>query len=99
MAATIQKITPNLWFNKQAEEAVNFYISVFKNSRIGKVSHYGKEGFEIHKMPAGSVLTMEFWLEDQQFLALNAGPEFKFTEAVSFVVNCDSQKEIDYYWE
>ena len=97
--ASIQKITPNLWFNKQAEEAVNYYVSIFSNSRIGRITHYGKEGFEEHHMPDGAVLTIEFWLEDQGFLALNAGPEFKFSEAVSFVVNCKNQEEIDLYWE
>ena len=96
--ATMQKITANLWFDKQAEEAVNFYISIFKNSRILKVSRYGKEGFEIHGMPEGSVMTIAFELEGQQFVALNAGPVFQFNEAVSFIVNCDNQEEVDYYW-
>ncbi len=95
----VQKISPNLWFDRQAEEAVNYYISVFRNSRINRVTHYGKEGHEIHKMPAGSVMTIEFELEGQTFLALNGGPVFKFNEAVSFIVNCDTQAEIDYYWD
>jgi predicted 3-demethylubiquinone-9 3-methyltransferase (glyoxalase superfamily) len=97
--ATLQKITPHLWFDKQAAEATAFYTSIFKNSKLGKVSHYSKEGKEIHKMPPGSVMTVEFWIEDQRFLALNGGPVFKFNEAVSFIVNCDTQQEIDYYWE
>ena len=97
--AKMQKITSNLWFNKQAEEAVNFYTSIFRKSRIGRYTHYGKEGYEQHHMPEGTVMTIEFWIEDQQFLALNAGPEFKFSEAISFVINCDTQEDIDYYWE
>src|SRR5689334_19200265 len=95
----MQKITPNLWFDKEAEEAANFYCSVFKNSKIGKISRYGKEGFEVHKMPEGTVLTVAFQLEGQDFLALNAGPVFKFNEAVSFIVDCKDQAEVDYYWE
>ncbi|MBC7829666.1 MAG: VOC family protein [Chitinophagaceae bacterium] len=96
--ATIQKITPNLWFDREAEEAANYYISIFKNGKINKISRYGKEGFEIHKMPAGSVMVVEFTLEGQTFLALNGGPLFTFSEAISFVVNCETQEEIDYYW-
>jgi predicted 3-demethylubiquinone-9 3-methyltransferase (glyoxalase superfamily) len=96
--ATVQKITPNLWFDRQAEEAANFYVSIFKNSSVGKKSRYGKEGFEIHGMPEGTVLTIEFELEGQQFLALNGGPIFKFSEAISFIVHCNTQEEIDYYW-
>lgn len=96
--ATIQKITPNLWFDKNAEEAANFYVSVFKNSKIGRISRYGKEGHEIHGMPEGIVMTIEFSLEGQKFLGLNGGPHFKFNEAVSFIVNCETQDEIDYYW-
>ena len=97
--ATIQKITSNLWFDNQAEDAAKFYTSIFKNSKIGKISRYNKEGYDIHKMPAGSVMTVEFFLEGQKFLGLNGGPVFKFTEAISFIVNCDTQEEIDYYWE
>jgi predicted 3-demethylubiquinone-9 3-methyltransferase (glyoxalase superfamily) len=97
--ANIQTITPNLWFANNAEEAVRFYTSVFKNSRIGRISHYGKEGFEVHKMPEGTVLTIEFFLGDQRFLALNGGPVFKFNESISFIINCENQQEIDYYWE
>lgn len=96
--ATLQKITPNLWFNNQAEEAVQFYTSIFKSSSIGRISRYGKEGIEIHKMPAGSILTIEFELENQSFLALNGGPIFQFNEAISLIINCDTQEEIDYYW-
>ncbi len=94
----MQKITSNLWFDRQAEEAAKYYTSIFKNSKIGRITRYGKEGFEIHKMPEGTVLTVEFWLEGQQFLALNGGPLFKFSEAVSFVINCETQEEIDFYW-
>jgi predicted 3-demethylubiquinone-9 3-methyltransferase (glyoxalase superfamily) len=97
--ATVQKITANLWFENQAEEAAKFYISVFKNSKIGRITRYGKEGVEIHGRPVGSVMTIEFELEGTQFVALNGGPHFKFTEAVSFIINCDSQKEVDYFWE
>lgn len=95
---TVQKIAPNLWFNRNAQDAVRFYLTVFRNSMIGKISHYGKEGFEIHQMPEGTVMTIEFELEGQRFLAINGGPAFKFTEAISFVINCENQDEIDYYW-
>jgi len=97
--AKMQKISSNLWFDRQAEEAVNFYLSIFKDSRILRISRYGKEGKEIHKMPAGTVMTIEFELEGQVFTALNGGPVFKFNEAISFIVNCDTQSEIDYYWD
>lgn len=93
-----QKITPNLWFNTNAEEAVNFYLSIFKNSRISRIARYGKEGFDIHGMPEGSVMTIEFLLDGQEFVALNGGPHFRFNEAVSFIVNCDTQEEVDHYW-
>jgi predicted 3-demethylubiquinone-9 3-methyltransferase (glyoxalase superfamily) len=93
-----QKITPCLWFDSNAEEAVNFYTSIFKNSNIGKISRYGEEGYEIHGKPAGTVMTIEFELNGQVFTALNGGPIFKFNEAISFQVNCESQEEIDYYW-
>jgi predicted 3-demethylubiquinone-9 3-methyltransferase (glyoxalase superfamily) len=96
--ATMQKITANLWFDKQAEEAAKFYVSVFKNSKIGRISHYTEEGFEVHGMPAGTAMTVEFQLEGQNFVALNGGPHFKFSEAVSFIINCDNQEEVDYYW-
>lgn len=90
----MQKITPMLWFDNNAEEAVNLYTSVFKDAKIGKISRYGKEG----PGPEGAVMTAEFELFGQQFVALNAGPMFKFTEAISFVVNCENQEEVDYYW-
>ena len=90
----MQKITPFLWFDNQAEEAVNFYTSVFKNSKIGKVSRYSDAG----PGPKGSVMVMAFELNGQEFMALNGGPIFKFTEAVSFVVNCETQEEVDDYW-
>jgi predicted 3-demethylubiquinone-9 3-methyltransferase (glyoxalase superfamily) len=93
------KITPHLWFDSQAEEAATYYCSIFRNSRILAKNHYTKEGYEIHKMPAGSVLTIEFELEGQNFVALNGGPLFKFNESVSFMVNCHTQEEIDYYWQ
>lgn len=96
--AKLQKITPNLWFDKQAEDAARFYTSIFKNSRIGKISRYGKEGFEQHGMPAGTVMVIEFELEGQKFTGLNGGPHFKFSEAISFIVNCETQEEVDDYW-
>lgn len=95
MATVTEKITPFLWFDNNAEEAVNFYVSVFKNSKAGEISRYGDGG----PGPKGSVMTMAFELEGQTFTALNGGPQFKFTEAISFVVNCDTQDEIDYFWE
>lgn len=97
--ATLQKITPNLWFDDRAEEAVEFYTSIFRNSRIGRISRYGEAGYEIHGKPAGTAMTVEFQIEGQEFVALNGGPYFKFTEAISFIVGCDSQDEVDYYWE
>jgi predicted 3-demethylubiquinone-9 3-methyltransferase (glyoxalase superfamily) len=97
--AVVEKITPCLWFDSQAEAAAKFYISIFRNSGIGTVTRYGKEGFEIHGRPAGSVLTVTFRLEGQEFTALNGGPLFKFSEAISFVVRCETQGEIDYYWD
>jgi predicted 3-demethylubiquinone-9 3-methyltransferase (glyoxalase superfamily) len=96
--ATMQKISANLWFDNDAEEAARFYTSVFKNSKLGKIARYGKEGFEFHRRPEGSVMTIEFELEGQKFIGLNGGPIFKFNESVSFIVNCDTQEEIDYYW-
>ena len=99
MADRIQRITPFLWFNDDAEAAVRFYVSVFKNARIGQTTRYTKESSEASGQPAGSVMTIAFELDGQQFTAINGGPHFKFTEAVSFVVNCDSQDEIDHYWD
>jgi predicted 3-demethylubiquinone-9 3-methyltransferase (glyoxalase superfamily) len=95
----MQAIVPCLWFDKEAEEAAKFYCSIFKNAKLGAVTRYGKEGHEIHGMPEGSVLTIEFSLDGNDFLALNGGPLFKFNEAVSFQVLCETQKEVDYYWE
>lgn len=94
----ISKITNCLWFDNNASEAVTFYTCVFKNAHIGRINHYTDEGKEIHGMPEGTVMTIEFVLEDQAFLALNGGPHFKFNEAISFIVYCDTQEEIDYYW-
>ena len=96
--ATMQKISSNLWFDNQAEEAANFYVSVFRNSKIGRITRYNEEGHEIHKRPAGSIMTVEFFLDGQTFVALNGGPIFKFNESISFIINCDTQEEIDYYW-
>ena len=93
------RITPNLWFNKNAEDAVNFYLSVFKNSKINASTKFDEAGFEIHKMPAGTVMTIDFELDGQSFVALNGGPMFTFTEAISFIVNCETQEEIDHYWD
>lgn len=90
-----QKITPFLWFDNQAEAAVNFYTSIFKNSRILSVSRYGEAG----PGPQGSVMTAAFELAGQEFMALNGGPQFKFSEAISFVVNCETQEEVDEFWE
>ena len=91
----MQKITPFLWFDNQAEEAMNFYVSVFKNAKVGSVSRYAEGG----PAPVGSVMTASFTLDGMEFIALNAGPHFKFTEAISFYIKCEDQKEIDYYWE
>lgn len=87
-----------LWFNDQAEEAAKLYTSIFKDGKIGKIARYGKEGFEIHQKPAGTVMTVEFEILGRKFTALNGGDMFKFSEAVSLMVNCDTQAEIDYYW-
>lgn len=95
----MHKITPCLWFDHQAEEAANFYVSIFRNSRIGRITRYGKEGYDIHRRPAGTVMTVEFQLEGQDFVALNGGPVFTFNEAVSFQVHCRTQEEVDDYWE
>lgn len=95
----MQKISPCLWFDDNAEDAVNFYVSVFKDSNIGNVTRYGKEGYDIHKKKEGSIMTIDFEIEGQKFLALNGGPIFKFNEAISFQIYCDTQEEIDYYWD
>jgi predicted 3-demethylubiquinone-9 3-methyltransferase (glyoxalase superfamily) len=94
-----QKISPMLWFDKQAEEAAEFYVSVFKNSKIGKKMYYDESNSEVAHMSAGTVLTVGFQLEGQDFTALNGGPQFKFSEAISLVIACEDQAEIDYYWE
>jgi predicted 3-demethylubiquinone-9 3-methyltransferase (glyoxalase superfamily) len=94
----MQRITPFLWFNDNAEEAVKFYISIFKKSKIGKIARYDEAGEKVAGRPAGSVMTIEFEIEGQDFIALNGGPHFKFNEAVSFVVSCKTQTEVDYYW-
>ncbi len=99
MPRITQKITPFLWFDNQAEEAVNFYTSIFENSKIGSAARYDEEGSKAAGRPKGSVMTVAFQLAGQDFVALNGGPVFKFTEAVSFVVNCESQKEVDHFWE
>jgi predicted 3-demethylubiquinone-9 3-methyltransferase (glyoxalase superfamily) len=93
------KITPFLWFSNQAEEAAKYYVSIFRNSKILNTTRYGKEGFEIHKMPEGTVMSIDFDLDGQQFTALNGGPVFRFTEAISFQVFCDTQEENDYFWK
>jgi|SRR5579862_8184110 len=98
MAAIRQKVSPCLWFDTQAEEAANFYVSVFKNSRITQISRYGKAGRDVHGKEGGSVMVVEFEIEEQTFTALNGGPHFKFNEAVSFQVMCDTQDEIDHFW-
>jgi predicted 3-demethylubiquinone-9 3-methyltransferase (glyoxalase superfamily) len=95
----MQKISPCLWFDDQAEEAASFYVGIFRNSRIGNVTRYGEAGYDIHGRPAGSVMTVEFQLAGQEFLALNGGPIFTFNEAMSFIVNCPTQEELDHYWD
>ena len=95
----MQKISPCLWFDNNAEDAVQFYVSIFKHAKVGNVTRYGKEGYEIHKKKEGTVMTIDFEIEGEKFLALNGGPVFKFNEAISFQIYCDTQEEIDYYWE
>jgi predicted 3-demethylubiquinone-9 3-methyltransferase (glyoxalase superfamily) len=95
----LEKITPCLWFDTQAEDAANFYVSIFKNSKIKSVSRYGEEGYEIHGKKAGTVMAVEFEIDGQPFVALNGGPQFKFDEAISFQIPCETQADIDYYWE
>ncbi|HEX3235835.1 MAG TPA: VOC family protein [Gemmatimonadales bacterium] len=96
--AAPQPITPCLWFDNQAEEAARYYTGIFKNSKIGKISRYGEVGREVHGQAPGTVMTVEFELNGQPFTALNGGPIFKFTEAVSFQIMCRTQEEIDHYW-
>src|SRR5437762_10119145 len=99
MRKTMQRITPFLWFDTQAEEAVNFYVSICKDSRIGSIAHYEEEAAKASGRPKGSVMTVAFELDGQRYMALNGGPLFKFTEAISLVVNCETQKEVDHFWE
>ncbi len=91
----MQKLTPFLWFDNQAEEAADFYVAIFKNSKIVSIDRYGDAG----PGPKGTVMLATFQIDGQEFVALNGGPRFKFTEAISFVVNCETQEEVDYFWE
>ena len=93
------KISPCLWFDHQAEQAADFYVSVFKNAKLLNITRYGTAGFEVHGRPAGSVMTVDFELDGVRFTALNGGPVFTFNEAVSFQIFCETQEQIDYYWE
>src|SRR3989454_5068384 len=95
----MQKITPFLWFDDKAEEAANFYVSIFKNSKMGNISRYGEEAAKVSGRAKGSVMTVAFQLDGQEFLALNGGPLFKFSEAISFIVNCKTQEEVDELWK
>jgi predicted 3-demethylubiquinone-9 3-methyltransferase (glyoxalase superfamily) len=95
----MNKITPCLWFDGEAEDAARFYTGIFPNSKITSISHYGEAGREVHGQPAGKVLTVAFELDGRPFTAMNGGPQFKFNEAVSFQVPCRNQEEIDYYWD
>ena len=95
----MQKNTPFLWFDDKAEEAAVFYASIFRNSKIVNIARYGDAGAEVSGRPKGTVMTVAFQLDGQEFVALNGGPQFKFTEAVSFVVNCQTQEEVDVYWK
>lgn len=99
MPRVVQKITPFLWFDDKAEEAVKFYVSIFKNSKIGSMARYGEEAAKASGRPKGTVMIVTFQLEGQEFIALNGGPIFTFTEAVSFLVNCETQEEVDELWE
>lgn len=95
----MEKIHPCLWFDGNAEEAANFYASIFKNSKIGVVSRYGEDAAKASGRPAGSAMVVMFQLDGQDFMGLNGGPQFKFSEAISFVVNCETQEEVDHYWD
>ena len=95
----LHKITPCLWYDDEAEEAAKFYTGIFKNSKIGRISRYSEAGREVHRKQPGTVLTVEFELEGLSFTALNGGPIFKFNEAISFQVNCETQEQVDYYWD
>jgi predicted 3-demethylubiquinone-9 3-methyltransferase (glyoxalase superfamily) len=98
MAITASKIMPCLWFDTEAEDAAKHYVSIFKNARIGKISRFGSEGKEIHGKEPGSVMTVDFELDGMRFVALNGGPQFKFDEAISFQIHCDTQEEVDHFW-
>src|SRR5208282_3482366 len=95
----MQKITTFLWFDDEAEEAANYYVSIFKNSKIGTITRYGEAGAEVSGRPKGTAMVVTFQLAGQEFMALNGGPLFKFTEAISLLVNCETQEEVDEYWE
>lgn len=95
----MQKITPCLWFDSQAEEAANFYVSIFRNSKIGNITRYGEAGAKVSGRPKGTVMTVTFEIEGQEFVALNGGPHFTFSEAISLMVKCETQKDIDEMWE
>ena len=97
--ATLQRIQPCLWFDTQAEEAARFYAGIFPNSQVGTLTHYSEVGIEQHGRPVGSVMTVSFTLDGQAMLALNGGPLFQFTPALSLMVNCDTQAEIDHFWD
>jgi predicted 3-demethylubiquinone-9 3-methyltransferase (glyoxalase superfamily) len=99
MPGKLQKITPFLWFDSQAEEAANFYVSIFRNARVREASRYDEAASKASGRPRGSVMTVAFELDGQEFIALNGGPMFKFTEAISLVVNCETQAEVDHYWD
>jgi predicted 3-demethylubiquinone-9 3-methyltransferase (glyoxalase superfamily) len=94
-----QKMSICLWFDTQAEDAATYYTSIFRNSSISSISRYGKEGFEFHRMPEGTAMVVNFRINDLDFMALNGGPMFKFSEAISIVISCNTQDEIDYLWE
>ena len=96
---SMHKITPCLWFDDQAEAAAEFYTAIFRNSRIVSMTRYGEAGYDVHGKPAGTIMTVAFELEGQAFTALNGGPVFTFNEAISFQVHCETQEEVDYYWE
>ena len=97
--AHLQRIVPCLWFDDQAEEAAQYYVGIFKNAKINHIARYAKAGQEIHQRPPGSVMVVEFTLDGQTFTAINGGPIFKFNEAVSLQIYCESQEEVDYYWD
>ena len=98
MKLPAREITSCLWYDSEAEEAANFYMSVFKDAEIGRITRYGEEGHDIHGHEAGSVMTVEFEIAGQKFVAINGGPIFRFDEAISFQIHCDTQEEIDYFW-